>query len=549
VFPRDFNVKRHFGQIVAATTLMFAVGCAKPAPDQNEPDKPSLEEAEFEPARPVTRRLTQTQYARVVKDVLGDDIVVPSRLEPDIRDNGSIALGSAKTTISPRGVELYEEAAYAIAEQALDEEGRDELVGCQPSGTVDADCATAFVETVGRRLWRRPLDEDEVSRLVDVAGSSADTLGDFHVGLQFALAAMLQSPNFLFRTEIGEKVDGERRLTSFELATRLSFFLWNTTPDDVLLDAASDGSLDTPEGLETQIERMLEDDRARDGVRRFFTDLYELDRLDDLVKAPEIYEHASEEVGPSAREETLRTIEWLVFDQHADFRDFMTTRTTFLNRKLASMYEVRAPAREGFGRVEYPEDSPRVGFLGQASFLALAAHPVSTSPTLRGKFMRQKLLCHSIPPPPAGVDTSIPEPSGDAPTLRARIQEHLQAPACSSCHLITDPIGLGLEQFDGIGRYRTKDNGVEIDPSGDLDGTPFQDARSLAELIRNHEDFGPCLTQKMYAYAVGHEPESNERDLVDLLAARWAADEYDLLALMKDVAMSPGFRRVSKGGE
>ena len=524
---------------------LFVLGCSKRDEPQPEPD-PGLEEVPYEPPTAAMTRLTQTQYARVVHDVFGSDIAVPARLEPDLRDGGLVAIGASKATISPRGAELYEAAAISVAAQALAEERRDDIVPCMPAAVRDEACAEQFVVETGRRLWRRPLTDDEVAKLTQLAVRAAETLGDFHVGLEHALSAMLQSPKFLFRTEIGSETSEGRVVTPYELATRLSFFLWNTAPDDALLDAAETGRLATPEGVEAEVDRMLEDERARDGVRQIFTDLFELDRLDELVKAPQVFEHASEDVGPSAREETLRTIEWLAFEQNADFRDLLTTRTTFLNRKLASIYSVPAPARDGFAMFEFPEDHPRAGtgFLGHASFLSLAAHPVSTSPTLRGKFIRQKLLCHLIPSPPAGVDTSIPEPSGEAPTLRARIQEHLSNPACSSCHLITDPMGLGLENFDGIGVYRTHDNGVLIEPAGTLDEIEFADARELASVLRGHQDFAPCLTKKVYSYALGHEPELDELELVDALAARWAADEHRLLTLLREVALSPAFRRL-----
>lgn len=531
--------------LIGALTCAAACSNKKASDADAGNDQPDAAFVEMVPSPATTLRLTQEQYRSIVKEVLGDHIAVPARLEPDVREDGSLVLGAARTTISPRGAELYEQAATSIAAQALAPEHREALVSCSPEGNEDEACAAIFVRDVGRRLWRRTLTDEEVAFLTEIATESAAELGDFYAGLEYALSALLQSPKFLFRVEVGEDRDGARVLSDLELATRLSFFFWNSAPDDHLLDAAEAGRLATEDGLAEEIDRLMQDDRLRAGVRRFFSDLYELDRLDELVKAPEIFEHADEDVGPSAREETLRTIEWLVFEERGDFRDIFTTRTTFINRKLASIYNVPAPTREGFGLYEFQNDEQRAGFLGHASFLSLAAHPVSTSPTLRGKFIRQKVLCHVIPPPPAGVDTSIPAPTEEAPTLRARVQEHLNNPGCSSCHLMTDPIGLGLENFDGIGRYRTHDNGVLIEPAGELDEVPFEDALSLGHVLREHPDVPKCVTQKLFEYGTAHEVSVGQRAMMAAIADEWGSTGYDFLTLMKTVATSPAFRVVT----
>lgn len=527
-------------------------GCRESAPTQDAPDtKAAIEAAAHNPAPANLMRLTQAQYSNSVHDILGDDIVVPAKLEPDIRAGDFIALGAGKTTISARGAELYEQAAHDIAEQTLEKHG-DTFVTCTPdalSNTTDVEeCAGEFVDLLGPKLWRRPLASPERERLIAIARTSATTLGDFDQGLVFALATMLQSPNFLFRAEVGLEESGEqpRALDNWEMASKLSYVLWNTTPDEALLEAAGRGELTDDEGLAAQIDRMLEDERARHGLRAFFSDLYQLERLDGLTKAPELFEHISEEVGPSAREETLRTIEHLVFDLRGDWRDIMTTRETFINRKMASIYNMRSPAREGFAMATHPSDTPRQGLLGMTSILALYAHPVSTSPTLRGMFVRTKLLCQPIPAPPAGVDTSIPEPSGKAPTLRARIAEHLEEPTCAGCHNLMDPIGLGLEHFDGLGRFRSRDNGVEIDASGKLDGVEFSDLSSLAVAIRDHDRFGVCLTRKYYQYATGQElAEGPEPDLVVAISDHFAASDFDVLEMMRATLLSRGFRTVA----
>lgn len=496
---------------------------------------------EAQPARLV--RLTQTQYKQIVQDLIGEDINLPVRLEPDSRNAGLLAAGASSTSISTRGVEQYETAAYDLAKQLMD---REDLWGrwmtCSPSGTTDAECAGEFVKEFGTRAWRRPLDEEEVARLVQIAGNAAAVTDSFYGGLEYAAAAILQSPHFLFRPEVGVGTGERRSLDGYELASRLSFFLWNTAPDEALMEKAKSGEILTDEGLAAEVERMLEDPRALRGIRQFFIDLYELDRLDALTKAPELFPHISEEVGGSAREETLRVLEDVIFDGSGDFRDVITSRKTFINRKLAAIYNVRSPVRDGFGEYEFGEDSLRRGILGHVSFLALWAHPVSTSATLRGMFVQQKLLCRIVPPPPAGVDTSIPEPTGTEPTLRDRIKVHLEDPNCASCHNITDKIGLAYENFDGIGRFRPTDNGAELSLAGDLDGVPFADPADLSLLVRNHPKLGECMARRMVNYATSAGAYDGPNDDIEELAKSFAENQFNVLKLVRGLVMSDAFR-------
>jgi hypothetical protein len=379
-----------------------------------------------------------------------------------------------------------------------------------------------------------------------VADLAATQLGDFHEGLTYGVAALLQSPNFLYRVEYGEpdpEAPALRRLTGVELATRLAFFLWNTTPDDALLDAAETGALDTPEGLAMQAERMLEDPRARQGVRAFFDDMLHLYLLEDLEKDPTVFVAMNPEVGPAAREETLLGLE-AIYAEDGDYRSFYTTSRTFVDRRLAAIYNVRAPEREGFGEVELPREGGRRGFLGQVGFLAPNAHVVSSSATRRGMFLREVILCQSIPAPPAGVNTSIPEPDADARTLRERVAVHLEDPTCAGCHRLMDPIGLGLENFDGLGVWRTSDGGATIDPSGDLDGEAFADAWELGAAVAEHPRVGTCLAETMLRYATGRAIGEGEEDEVDYLGARMGLAGHAMKALQRDIVNSPSFRNV-----
>ncbi|MCB9680766.1 MAG: DUF1592 domain-containing protein [Alphaproteobacteria bacterium] len=500
------------------------------------------------PSPPVLRTLTQEQYAHAVRDLVADDVYVPSDLDVSLRLDGLEALGTAAVAVSPSGVERYERAAYLIAEQAMDDDHRDAVMPCTPADAQDAGCATLFVETFGRRAWRRPLTDAEVGALVEVAMGAAGVLGDFHDGLEYAIAGLLQSPDFLMRPELGEPdaENGGRRYTNWEMASRLSFFLWNTIPDDALLDAAEAGELVTTEGIDAQVERMINDPRAHDGLRAWVSDLLQLHRLDDLQKDPAVFLQFTDGFKEAAGEETLAFFDDLVFTRDTDLRDMMTSRHTFVDRTLARLYGVKAPSRDGFGPVELDPEGPRAGLLGQASTLAIWAHPTTSSATLRGKFIRGTLLCDPLPPPPAGVNTSIPEASPDAPTLRDRVKVHLENPSCAGCHTKMDPLGLGLEQFDGVGAFRTLEADATIDPAGDVDGVPFTDGADLGVKIREHEGFVPCLTSQLASYAMGRHPADGDEAAMTWLTDAFAAHDHRLLPLWMEMAVNPMFRQVGE---
>ncbi len=527
------TAQRPMRSLLPLLLLVPLASCERPVPEVDAPE-------------PALRRLTEAQLRNAIADLFDEDIVVPAQLEPDVEIDGFFAIGAAHASISPRGVEQYEEASYLIADQVMDPAWQDEFLACEPASTVDSDCAREFLSDLAFRAWSRPVTADEADRLVAIADNAAQVLGDFHDGLEYGIAATLQSPNFLYRDELGED-DGEgvRRFSDWDMASRLSFLFWNTIPDAELLRAAADGELTTDEGILEQSERLLRWSRSKEGFAAFISELYTLHKLDHLNKDATIFTQMSDAVGPSARQETLLTFEKLVFEDDGDYRRVFTSRETFLNRKLASLYSVRAPARDGFALTELDENEARRGLLGQASILAQHSHPVNSSPTLRGKFVRTVLLCHTIPPPPSDVDTSIPEPSGEAPTLRDRVQEHLENPACASCHQFTDPIGLGFENFDALGRYRDLDNGHAIDASGELDEAAFDTFEDLAQAVADHPDTPGCFARQLFRYAAGHKNVPGERDALDYLAEDFELSDYSVQDLLLDLVKNPAFRVTS----
>ncbi|MEY3013406.1 MAG: hypothetical protein RIT45_2141 [Pseudomonadota bacterium] len=503
--------------------------------------------ATLEPAAPVLPRLTRSQYVHTVTDVFGDDLALPAQLEPDVASWGLLAVGASVATVSSRGVELYEEAARSLAAQIVGKPGRlGDLLPCSLPEAGTVTCTDALVARYAPRLWRRPATTTERDRIVAIAQKAHTAYGTEAARVEYALVALLQSPNLLYRTEIGVD-DGKNgpALDAYELAGKLALFLWDGPPDDVLLATAADGTLMDDAVLQAQAERMVADARFRRAIRAFALQWLHLDSLDGLNKDPNVFKHFSADLGGSAKEEALRLFAHLVVDEDADIAELLTTRTAFVDRRLAAIYDVPAAVDDGFGRIELPAGGLRRGFLGQVAFLGAHSHPVSSSATLRGAFIREALLCQQVPLPPSDLNTAIPQPSATARTLKDRLLEHMSNPSCFGCHHFIDPPGFGLENFDGIGRFRSHDNEAPIDASGELDGKAFDGPVALYALLAGSEDYRRCVVQKLYGFANGHRAGQGEYGAIDRLDDFFAADGRRVRALMVRIATDPSFRRVA----
>lgn len=523
---------------------------AAPADDGEEETGEPVERGpapEVTPGAPALRRLTQSQYENALRDMFAGELYVPTNLEPDNDVEGLLSVGASTTSVSAYGVELYEAAALTVAEQVLaSPEAKAALLSCTPTGPDDATCAAEVLGALARRAWRRPVSAAEVGRLAELVAQIGAAEGSFDAGMVYGVAAVLQSPHFLYRREHGEGTGAVRPVTSVELASRLSFLLWNSIPDEELLAVAESGALLDEAVLEEQARRLLAHDNARRGLRNLFDEVFHLYNLPGINKDPLVFLNADPELGASAREETLLGVEAMVFDDDGDFRDLLTTERAFVDRRLAALYGVAAATPEGFGEVYLPAELGRRGLLGQASFLMLQSHATSSSATKRGVFVRRTLLCQEIPAPPADVDTSIPEADATSPTLRERLQTHLSDPYCASCHQLTDPIGLGFENFDGIGKWRLTENGATIDASGDLDGVAFANAWEMAEVLHDSPLLGPCFTRHVYRYGVGRVENGDELALIGWLNEGFAGTGYSFRELLVDTVLSPGFRNVGE---
>jgi hypothetical protein len=507
-------------------------------------------EAEFEPAPARLRLLLARQYDSSIAYLLGDAAAAVTSPPADSALNGFESIGAAQLALGDAAVDAYEASALAAADVAVGDPATiATYLPCAPTGPDDANCHRQFVTNFGKVAWRRSLAADEVERYTAVAQNAALELGDFDAGIKFAIAGMLQSPYFLYQVEVGEpdpNEPGERLLTGPELATRMSFFLLDTTPTKEIIELAESGGLDTPEEVRSVASTMVEVPAARAALGNFFAEVLRLRSLEALPKDPAVFPAWSPGLGAAMRQETLMLIEDVAFERDADFRDFLDAPYTFANGPLAALYGlINDPAQLGdaWQRFDLPEDTRRGGILGQGGFLAAYAHISSTSPTLRGKFVREILMCQGMPAPPPDVVTELP--MGEYKTMRERLQIHLSEPACAGCHQLMDPIGLGLENFDGIGVFRLVENGVTLDTMSEIIGLgTFDGARELGVLLRDAPEVSHCLVRNLFRHATGHLETLGEQPALDDLDDAFAADGFRMKQLLVELVASPAFLRV-----
>lgn len=502
------------------------------------------------------RLLTGDQYRASIADIFGSSISISGRFDPIIRDNGLLAVGAGGVDMTPAAFERYEGLARSVASQVLNPSRRDFIVPCKPkSETKPSDaCARQFFASVGRFLFRRPLTSEELRTFVGTASATTKGGADFYAGLERGLDAILMSPNFLFvvsQSEPDPKHPGARRLADYSKAARLSFFFWNTAPDDELLSAAEKGELRTEPGVQRQIDRLLSSPRLEQGVRAFFDDMLSFEDIDALTKDAVIFPAYTPAVAVEAREQTLRMLTDLLVTRKGDYRDVFTDRFTYVSPALARVYRIpiNDPAG-GLVRYEFPEGDPRAGLVSQISFLALNSHPGRSSPTRRGRAVREILLCQKVPDPPANVKFDLfNDPNSPNKTARDRLAAHAQNPVCAGCHKITDPIGLTLEKFDGLGQYREVESGAPIDASGQLNSVKFSGAAGLGKALHDEPAATSCLVNRLYSYAIGHKPDGSSGEILTGLKHDFVIDGYRVPALMRRIAQTDTFFQVNAAAQ
>jgi hypothetical protein len=496
---------------------------------------------------PVTlRRLNHAEYNNTVQALFETTLTPADDFPADDLGGDFDTVGSA-LSLAPAYVRAYESAAHALVNDlfAADAARRARIITCDVETGGDA-CAQSILEAFARKAWRRPVTAEEVATLMTPV-TTARALGATALdGLHNALAAVLMSPFFVFKLEIDPDLAATtpRRLGGHELATRLSYALWSTTPDDVLSAAADAGELGTDEQITAQVDRMLADPRAEALLDTFAAQWLEYDDLETHEVESAAFPGYGPELARSMRLEARRFIQEFLMSPTAVGTMF-NAGFTFVDNTLATHYGLPSPGAAGgeFARVD-TTGAPRPGLLTLGAFLTATSLSSRTSPVKRGDFVFSRLLCQTVPPPPPDVP-SLPEEGTEGLTLRQRLEQHRADPNCATCHSLMDPIGFGLENYDAIGAYRTSEGSLPIDATGTLpDGTPFDGALELSAALAGDGNFGRCLTKKFMTFAIGRLVLNQAEDnaWVDTLSARAAAGDNSLRSIVGSVILSEDFR-------
>jgi len=504
--------------------------------------------ASAEPFAMAVRRVTESQYRNIIRDTFGPGMQVNARFEPELREGGLQSIGNAQMSITTSGFEQYFSLAKSVAAQVVGEKKRAELVGCTPADPKAKDdaCTRSVIERYGKALFRRPLTEAEIAGRLKIATDATARVANYYEGLGLAVASLLVDPEFLFRVEAAgpdPANPGQFRLDGYSKASRISFLLWDSAPDADLLQAAVSGTIHGDAMLKAQVARMIASPKLKDGAKAFFTDMLQFEHFDSLTKDGATYPKYSQKVADSAREQTLLTLMDLLLEQNRDYRDIFTSNETFINRALAPVYKVPYLSRQEWARYTFPDDAERSGILTQITFLSLFSHPAASSPTKRGIKINEIFMCSPTPDPPADVDFSKVQ-ALDKGTVRTRLLAHKENAGCAVCHQVSDPPGLALEHFDGIGQLRKLENGQLIDVSAEINGTNFSGAQGLSRVLRDDKRVPQCLVRNVYAYGVGRPTSDIDENYIVEETKAFADDGYRFKDLLTNIATSPGFFRV-----
>ncbi len=484
------------------------------------------------------RRLSRDELDNTLRDVLGETRqLAATNLAADPTgpfDNDAPTQQASGPLIE--GLETI--AAQAASAIFADSARRAQVLGCTPTGAGDAGCMGTFVRGTGKRLFRRPLTEAEAQRFISLGLGRAQAESSFDQGAAQALRALLQSPAFVYRNEQGAVAPGGSFvLTDYEIASRLSYFLWGSAPDAALLAQADAGQLKEPAQRRTAALRMLADPRAIARIKRFHALWLGYHRLPH----------------PAATSQAMLTeadalVERVIFTDNAPWTNLFTSRQAYVNSTLTALYGMTAPS-SGYQWMSLPTD--RQGILSTGAVLSVAAKFGDTSPTMRGKYIRESLMCMRIPPPPPDVNVDAPPESPDnSPCKWNRYSAHrVQQTSCNNCHRLMDPIGFGLEKYDQMGRFRSfdlvngaPDSGCPIQDQGEITGVgTFRGPAQLSDLLLTSGAIQTCAVQRVFQFAMGHEPDFIERTWIIQLAQNFQAQNYNFRELLVSIIAAPEF--------
>jgi len=527
-----------------AVVSMACTGSIDDGKTGSDPQEPSATDIGESPIL----RLTRVEYQRTVRDLFRDSPAVVAYLDGPLGPLSSLArdglagpfdsnasIDPSDSSIGPYGVAAEDIAAAAISDF-------DSWLPC--ASAADLACGEALVADVGMRAYRRPLDADEQAGLVALFELGHEG-GGFANGVRLVLEAMLQSPHFLYRVEVGtETTDPTQvRLDGYEVASRLSYFLWKSMPDDELFAAVAEGKLSSVDEIGEQARRMLGDPKAEFVFAEFHAKWLGVDDESQLSKDTEAFPDYTDTLGRNMIEETRAFVSYVMREGDGRLETLLTAPYTVANQRVAeTVYGIVWPGGSGFQRIDL-DPGQRAGLLTQPSFLAAYSYPDMTSPVHRGLAVRERFLCQNLPPPPE--DLVPPEPTAGA-TRKEQLASY-QTGTCRGCHQLMDLIGFGFESYDALGRHRTKDGTAPIDDTGemvntvDIDGS-FQGAVQMAEMLAASDEVRRCASTQWFRFAHGRNESEADRASIDMLDEQFAASSSDLRELLLAITTNDGFR-------
>jgi hypothetical protein len=501
------------------------------------------------PSPRILRQLTRSEYQRTLSDLLALSDPDVTAIPPD-REVRGFTNNVTVSFVDEQHMDAYATTAATLTARAI-QEAYGSLVPCT---TQDNACAASFIESFGLRAFRRPLSDAEKSRYLGLF-DAAITGGDFKKGVELTVRSLLISPSFLFRSELGrDDGAGHFKLTPYEVASALSYTFWGTMPDTALFAAAANGALADKAEVEAQARRLLADNRGRATVAQFFYEWLESPRAyvasKDVASFPKLAaQGAVDTIRSAMREEQDRFVTHVVFDSTRRFEELFDATYTFANGALAEYYGLPATGLGGATqKVELGAGSARGGLLTLGMFLFGHARTTASSPTQRGHMIRANLLCEDIPPPPPDVDTAV-TPSTPGRTTREQILALTGNGICPSCHQLQDPIGFGLEGFDGAAVTRDADNGVPIDATGDIKGIlgaqgeelKFNGPRELSTIVGQNPKTRACFTTNYYRFARGYDAKGVDTCAVNKLTKDFTGNDLELPELFVRLALQDSF--------
>lgn len=494
-------------------------------------------------APPALRRLTNAEYENTVQDLLA---AAPGVTRAFLPDDGGLGFRNAfgALAVTSALAEQYSDTAAALAADAMKRVTTLAPCAAGAAGAAEAACAESFIRGFGKRAYRRPLTAGEVSAYASLfQGERARS--SYAGGIATILETMLQSPYFLYRTELGDGTAADRRLTPYEVASEISYLVIGSMPDAALFAAADDGKLATPDDIELQVRRLMATPRAKPWLRDFVVQWMGIGNAGSVVKDPKVYPTYDQTLRAAVVQESQTFIDAVLGSAgNGSVQTLLTASWSFANAALARHYGVAPPSGQGMQRIDLPP-SQRAGILTQAAFLASHSKPNESFPIARGKYLWERVLCQPLSPPPADLKVTAPPPS-TATTTRERFAQHSSVPPCSGCHRLIDPLGFGLESYDGIGAYRTTENGKPVDASGEIVGLsgdlagPFRGGVELAAKLGASAVVRECTARNAFRWALGRDETDAEQCLFPGIAAR-AGNGADLRELLVAVARTDAF--------